>query len=106
MQWQMKPATELSSVMLVTRLGNDTHEEEREIEVGQWCPSKKELYRVVDELNLKDNFPDEALSRCPDAEPEYSSMDRREKRAVQPSTTLWDELRNLQYYIRARKIIV
>ena len=106
MQWQMKPATELSSVMPVTRLGNDTHEEEREIEVGQWCPSKKELYRVVDELNLKHNFPDEALSRCPDAEPEYSSMDRREKRAIQPSTTLWDELRNLQYYIRARKIIV
>ena len=39
-----------------------TYEEEGEVEVGERRPSEEELDRIVDELELEEKFPEEALS--------------------------------------------
>ena len=72
-----------------------THEEECKVEVCQGRPCEEELDCVVDELHLEEELPEEALPRRQDTEPEDSGMDRGEQRAVQPTTTLRDELGNL-----------
>ena len=72
-----------------------THEEKCKVEVCQGRPCEEELDRVVDELHLEEELPEEALPRRPDTEPEDGGMDRGEQRAVQPTTTLRDELRDL-----------
>ena len=52
-------------------MSQSTHEEESEVEVGERCPGEEELDRVVDELELKEDLPEEALTRAPDAEEEH-----------------------------------
>ena len=73
-----------------------THEEECKVEVGEGSPGEEELDGVVDKLNLEDDLAEEALTGRPNAEPEDGGMDGGEQGTVQPTTTLGDELRNLE----------
>ena len=69
-----------------------THEEECKVEVGQRCPGEEQLDGVVDELELENNLPEEALARRPDAEPEHGCVHGGEQGTIQPPTTLSDQL--------------
>ena len=77
-----------------------THEEEREIEVCQTGPSEQQLNRIIEEFKLENDLPEEVLTRSPDPEEEHSRMNGSEKRAVQPTPTLGDELGNLNAMVR------
>lgn len=92
----------------------ETHEEECQVEVCQRRPREDELDGVVDELDLnqtasdgctgqrrrnkatdlQDDLAEKVLPRRPDTEPEHGGMDGCEQRAVEPATTLGDELRD------------
>jgi len=69
-----------------------THEEESEVKVRQTCPSKDELYRVVYELELQRELPEEPLPTGPNPVPEYGRMNTGKQRAVQPPPPLRNEL--------------
>jgi hypothetical protein len=73
-----------------------THEIESQIEIGETCPSKHHLYRVVPKLELENDFPEETLAGCPDAMLEGGGVERGKERAVEPATTLGDEFGDLE----------
>jgi hypothetical protein len=72
-----------------------THEKERQIEIGQRCPGEQKLNGVVDKLDLEKDFPEEALSRRPDAEEEDCGVNGGKEGSIEPSTTLRYKFRNL-----------
>lgn len=49
-------------------------------------------YRIVDELDLQHNLPKEVLTGRPNPEPKDGSMDGCKEGAVEPPTTLGNEL--------------
>ena len=69
-----------------------THEEESQVKVRQTCPSKNQLYRVVYELELQCELPEESLPTGPNPIPEYRSVDTGKQRAVEPPPPLRNEL--------------
>lgn len=71
-----------------------THKEEGEVEVGEGCPGEEQLDSVVNELELQDPLAEKALARGPDAEHIDGGMESGKERAVKPTTTLRDELRD------------
>ena len=68
-----------------------THEEESQVKVRQTCPSKDQLYRVVYELELQCELPEETLPTGPNPKPEYRSVDTGKQRTVEPPPPLRDE---------------
>lgn len=71
-----------------------THEEESQVKVRQACPSKDQLYRIVYELELQCELPEESLSTSPNPIPEYRSVDAGKQRTVKPPPPLRNELGN------------
>ena len=92
----------------------NAYEEEREVEIRQRSPCEEQLHRIVDEFDLdghpnishktiqsdghtdlEKEHPENVLTGRPDTPEEYCGMDGGEERAVEPPTTLRDELRHL-----------
>ena len=78
---------------------NGTNEEESQVKVGQARPSENQLNRIVNELELQHEFPEESLPTGPDPVPEYSSVNAGEQRTVEPPpplrNKLWDSGGNI-----------
>jgi hypothetical protein len=72
--------------------GGGTHEEESQVKVRQACPSEDQLYRIVYELELQCELPEESLPTGPNSIPEYRSVDTGKQRTVEPPPPLRNEL--------------
>lgn len=80
------------------RVGQTAGDEVKgEVEVGEREIGEEELQELVEEFDVKQGFAQEGVVGFPDLSKVHERVDGREEGAVEPATTLGDELRDGVY---------